>query len=874
MSSKESRGRRAYVCVAAAIVVFAGALEVGPGSPAFAGAKRPDLSVVSLGRVPATVTVGKSFQVNVGLKNKGRAAAPASHLTFFLSYDRLKGPTSTRLGTQISVARMVRGAKRQVKAKIVVPKSAPTVDSYLIVCADGRRRVKESNESNNCRSSQEQIELIRAPDTFGLIEAALRRGEISEEQAILYKIYADAGDPRLPGAFGKPPESFEGGDGLEQAAAQWTDLSQELREELDPYFSPPAYEGAAVPGSPSEARSSGTRRIANEAPDPAEQFCIEERGGATQRIMIDTWKSVDTDHFRFWYYTTDQGHPLLAAPEVSQQAAHFLANVAETIYEQETSLWREPLSDEGLSCNGGDGRFDVYLYRMSAGKIAQVVPYPPGKEKRPGWAYINPSVVPQQDLRDVLAHEFAHAIQLAYDYPDPHGPFEYGWLEEASATWAMDYVYPSDDYEHVFNDFFHTRPTYPLGECINGLCRNGYRDWIFFYFLTQNLQDPAAMSRIWDNTESFDSVTAVDQAVGGKFDEQFAEFALHGMNREDYDEFKAWDGINFGLFTHGHQPGPLTKVDMGGAKLRKYLLPGASGAGRDVEARAFELDRYTFEDKDIRSIKFKDFGYRDYASQPPRTESTRIKVWYKLANGERVTEDWTELQEMHFCRDREDQDIQELILFYVHGRPLKYLEHDPRTFPKVDASLTVSERCSFPKTFTGTANGTFSYGSRVETWTDTFKLKRAYQDPGSNASYQVVEEKIDVSLSGEGGCGDGSKGPATASHTWTFDSGGWVLSLYGPESPPVLWPPNTYNFELDPGPLWQIDGVTVDCGGGETEKQDWYPLNCGDSGSTGYLPWDGRSQISGSRTYATGYEACDVEGQIQVTWNWSIQGRY
>ena len=104
------------------------------------------------------------------------------------------------------------------------------------------------------------------------------------------------------------------------------------------------------------------------------------------------------------------------SPEQAAQAAGNLAAIGEEVYAKLTgAMGREPVSDTGIPCNGGDGRLDVYIERHSARPMAQVVPYPGGCDQSPAFMWVKGEhALNAEEARDVFAHEFMHMIQLAY----------------------------------------------------------------------------------------------------------------------------------------------------------------------------------------------------------------------------------------------------------------------------------------------------------------------------------------------------------------------------------------------------------------------------------------------------------------------------
>lgn len=850
------RGPRLRLAAAVGVAALSASLLQVADAPVAQGAARPDL-VVSALRAPVGAVAGARIRLRLEITNRG--AAPAARSTVRLHFGLEPGLSSgrTRLGL-VDVPRLAAGRSTVLTFRRRVP-ATTTPERYLVVaCVDASSRVRERMETNNCRTYG-AVTVTNRPDLYAQIDEEVATGEISRERGLIYKVYADVGDPALPDRFGPAPATLDRAAGIAEAAHRWNQLTSRTKRALAPLFTPPAY--ATLDDQPRQHRR-GQATCLNQNDPP---------------VDYATWASIDTDHFRFWYYTVNPDPRFNPPPSVSKAGAEQLAAIAEHVYDLETSLWRKPLSDAGVACSGGDGRIDVYLVKWSASNIAQVRPHPPGAVRRPGWAYVSPGA---DDLRDVFAHEFAHLIQLAYDHPDsPRRWIEYGWLEEASATWAIDYVYPGDDYEHQFDQYF-TRAGHkdPLGECIETRCGNGYRDWVYFYFLTQHLGDPGVMTRIWELTETKSSVAAVNLALGGKFGELFAEFALRGLNRENYDDFRAWDGFLPGI-PFGAESVPYTEVDLEGSSRHTWRLPGAS-TGRFLEPRSYKTDQYAFTDPDVRRVVLRDFGYRgDPAS------GVRIKAWYKLADGSRVTEDWTDLNRMEFCRDRADEDIQQLVLFYVHGQPREYLSLGPEEFPRRSATLKAFDRCEpaeLPERWTGSASGTNTYGSITETWSASVVLKKQSWSSEHLTTYGAVPGAgtWNWSISGTTSCPGGGTRSISGSYSRAFwphspydpstTPRGEQLVLFGPDAGPLYGHSNAFHVNLNPAtpePLFSV--VTLGaCAGTDSEVvRSYTAMNCVRDAESEYLPYTPEmTTIAGSRSYDVDV-GCGDSNPVTATWN-------
>lgn len=844
-------GRRPLPTAGLATLVLLALLSPIGSTPARAQA-RPDLVVTAISSA-RTVAVGGRLRVEVTVINRGNATAPRSNVGVALTLDDRGG---IGVGT-VAIPRLPAKASATVTARRRVPVTTPPEPYVVMTCADPARRVAESNEGNNCRRAARTVTLTRRLDAYARIDAAVARGQLSPERGLVYKVYADTGDPALPTRFGPVAPTFDAAPGLDLAARQWDSLSRSTQQALTPYFTPPGY-------GITSARDGSSSRA---APCP------------NRPLDHEIWSSIDTEHFRFWYFTRNPRPDVLNLPDpaVSRAAAEAIAAVAEHVYDLETSLWREPLSDAGVPCNGGDGRVDVYLMRGNAKALAQVRPYPPGDTGRPGWMYIDPT---KPHLRDVFAHELAHVIQLAYEYPrsdDPLASLEYGWLEEASATWAIDYVYPGDDYEHRFDGYLREGHAVPLGECgTNSGCDRGYRDWIFFYFLTQHLQDAGVMTRIWDNVETMKSVAAIDRAVGGQFASLFAAFALRGLNRANYDDFRSWDGFTAQLRV-GPGAVPYEEIELDGKARRTWQLPGHHDR-RQVYARSYKLDQYEVTDPDVRRIELRDFGFDGDTT----SSDVRIKAWIELADGTHRTEDWTDLDEVEFCRDRAAEDVQRLVLFYIDGERRPYLTTRPvNSFTRSTGTLKAWNRCEpvgFPERWTGTASGTNKYGDITESWSATVVLAKQTWSSAQFATYGAVrgEGTWKWKISGTTPCpGGGAPRSVTGSTSRAFwpeypgdpdFPAGEQLVLTGPDATSH---PSTLHVNLNPFTPQPLFGVVTygACNGTPAEVDEYTAMNCVRDAESEYLPYTPEMRtIAGSRSYNIDV-GCGGSNPVTATWN-------
>ncbi len=288
----------------------------------------------------------------------------------------------------------------------------------------------------------------RLPSSFELIDRALARGEINEEAALIYQVFATLGDERLPARFRGDNSGIIDSDAVSEATRRFADLSPATRETLVPFLVPPVYAGSWY-----DIRTNGQVAAANMPAGPVN--LIEDRcKELAQGLLIP----LESDHFVVWYPPFDNGF-WLRANEISR-------NLEERIYPILTDLLREPLSDAGLGCNPSDGRLDVYVpYAPIPGKenvLAMVSVYPNhGCKAAPTYMQVlqqGPSEV------NTMAHEFMHMIQFAYN---PAVECFDSWWIEATANWAIDYFEnmdsaADDQAEQNYSEWYLTETNHQL----------------------------------------------------------------------------------------------------------------------------------------------------------------------------------------------------------------------------------------------------------------------------------------------------------------------------------------------------------------------------------------------------------------------------
>ena len=405
------------------------------------------------------------------------------------------------------------------------------------------------------------------PPSHELIDRALASGAIDAETALIYKVYATFGDPRLPFQYRGDDRLVEDTRVLVQLVVEFDSLSPPTQALLAPFLLPPS-----APGSWLELREGAMG------------------SGAVTAAAVE-WHSISTlnGKVKVWYEQryTDTGMDDVKATGL----VHALDSL---IWDKLTGLMgREPLSDIGQPNNGGDGKLDIYLVHI--GDRGVTSPHL-ACDNSPVHILVN-SDRPLGDARtpgiiQTTAHELMHAIQFTYDVAEACS--EYDWWAEASAKWAEDYVYPLANGEQPYAPPFLDSPELPLENMSDN---RHYGAYLLPFYLDRSLEGPGVVRQIWENDTASDSLTAINDAVAGGFEETWPEFVVRNWNRPPVDDYKTWDEL-----TAGAEPVLNSAIDVKlyGAPDGRFTMVTAA---RVEHLSALYYD-YEFPDDNVRSVTF------------------------------------------------------------------------------------------------------------------------------------------------------------------------------------------------------------------------------------------------------------------------------
>lgn len=641
----------------------------------------------------------------------------------------------------------------------------------------------EVRAGSDPKSAASQPLPATGPTSTQLIDAALAAGNITAEQALIYKMFAEFRDPRLPAGFvGRPSHNADTRIVAEVALA-WPGLSAATRQILEPFFILPMYEGSwfsnrlAASGTPNTltttAKAKGMARLAA-APD--------EPNPCARPIIPGAFGVKVTAHANIHYVTSDPQSQAETEP-----VATVVARYIEEIYGKETDLFgRHPPSDATIDsgCNGGDGALDITILPMTSWRldygnddptIGRTVPYGQGCSPTPSHilmrgAYAIDAAM-EKKIRDILAHEFFHTIEFGI----PHATgncADYNWLSEATGNWVIDYVYPNDSApankaEHGFAAGYmyveHRVPIDEAGTFGDADDTNGYADYVFLFYLARS-RTPATIASIWNATTQQDSIDSLKTAVGD-LEQTWHRFALASWNdyqRGQKSQFHDWDQLEWGMKKMFDTPKQssqrATEVKLDGQGSREIELMQDIVSNK-IERLSFHYDYLKFTDSTVHSVSFENL----IADAGP--DKLKIRALLKI-NGQWSEEDWSDTSDPEkvfktYCRDERDEHIEELVLVYSNGDPQREGPHI-NVFQK--PKLSFSNVGCHKWTGTSKVTVTDAYGARVTySAAVTFAVDEELSDNDpSGRNYQVESGMATV---------EGSSGPQECRQTFTLNSG-------------------------------------------------------------------------------------------------------
>lgn len=481
------------------------------------------------------------------------------------------------------------------------------------------------------------------PSSFELIEQALAYGEIDDETALIYQVFAAFGDPRLPARFQGDNTGIIDSSAARDAMLRYATLSAAARTTLGPFLIPPIYRGSwydlRINGVASPASVSPTAD-----PPPIEARCQE----IAQGLLIP----LESEHFVVWYPPDDDSMWL--------RANRISFDLEARIYPTLTNLLRVPKSDAGLGCNPGDGRLDVYIVSAplaDAGTIAEVWPYQACANSASYMLLLQD----HEDETAILAHEFMHMVQLAYKRTTSCLP---AWWAEATADWAIDYFEKMDpqsdrNLEHESAPAYLNSPYLSLeNSTFSSLRVYGAYLWPFYLTQRQSTYDPDVIAAIFLDAERADGddlYGVINANIEGGWDERWPEFAFYNLNLPPFNYYEQRD--NFQLRWGQWQNARFKSLRLNGRSFLTYYLDESDGDPTyawPVNNLSAKYEELTIAD-DVRLLAFAN----TFLGKPHIRVQALIKRRGQPWQG---PENWTDRKWTVFCQDVPTERVEKMII--------------------------------------------------------------------------------------------------------------------------------------------------------------------------------------------------------------------
>ena len=589
------------------------------------------------------------------------------------------------------------------------------------------------------------------PTTFALIDDALAGNVIDAETALVYKVYYEFHDSRLPAQYVGRDDGAREATAIQHAIENFGTLSQPTQDLLRPFLLPPEDPASwyRLHISPSAAKGPTILSVASQAAPMASANAtatgcdpIYDTGSGTLIEAVDLTANGKVCIHHFASYAGD-----------AATAASLSTAINDKIWPSLTALLGEPPLD-------ANGLLQVYL--VDHQNMANFYESPNGVAL--GLATICANSVPHlylnrdniKDINQTAAHELTHAITARYSRAKACG--EAFWLGEATATWAEHFVYPGVQSEQPYAPNFLDTPSVSLEDRGN---LHEYGAYLWFFYMTQGdfagtgSGNSSYVKRVWTALASFDSLQAIDIAIteADGITKKWHDFALYNWNRDKkdnkpYRRYWQWDKLKH--MARESPDGVPVAVKLGGAVVKTYKLPHTV---RHLAATYYHFD--LTGDKTIRRVRL---------LQPYSTSTAgnaKVQAIVKTDKGWQPAADWTGFKQKTLCRDKPDENFQELVIVIsnseIDNRSFVMTDDGSKTMLKVSAlgcsnwkgfvtgKFSQENEFEINSATTDARDVTFEFKS--ETWLDDYDVQ-AFAVTAGNVTWTNSEKDLIFGCSG------------------------------------------------------------------------------------------------------------------------------
>ncbi len=477
---------------------------------------------------------------------------------------------------------------------------------------------------------QESVTFVSTP--FDKIAQALEKEKITKAESVILIFTAAFDTDNLPKEYQAPiPEWIP--DSIMTEAETWLDenwdsLSEKEKEMLEPFYVLPTDPRSYFhPDYPKKQKSN------------IEGFQLIPLAHASPVLPTEIDVIVESNPQRIVKITYfDDGTPL------SKQRALWVEQSAK-------KSW--PLFKELLGKAPSD---DVYVYFAPLGKVhgwAKMERFTPTLK---GCTIKINNKLDERQTKGTAAHELFHAFQY---YVSPGVSSEAGnWMMDTTASWSEHYVWPDYNTEwRKLGYFFHNLNQHMVG--FNG--HREYATYTFYLFLTQNL-GASIVSKHLNAINLLDGHTVISSTEN--FDKLFAEFALWNWNQGPEQHYQDMPAFPTGVMTFPDETPPQQAMYPNGPSYRSkvHRKNREDHIKLTLESLSMVYQMHAIKDEvEKLEFKFTEKGDRFHKRQ------ALIKIdegWH--------WEDWTDILERKFCRNREGERVTAVVLIASNAAAEKW----------------------------------------------------------------------------------------------------------------------------------------------------------------------------------------------------------
>ena len=475
----------------------------------------------------------------------------------------------------------------------------------------------QQTKQNQPEQNQAKTEKTWPQTSQEKIRIALEKNQISRAQAALLFIRNSLEPEKLPEKYRGAEPPFPRTNlrqELQWTINNWEDLPAGLKNELEPYIV---------------------------APDEEKYYLNQNKqtrldyGLISKALAAEQWKSLSFDMlFRNsqGVYTEMTGIGQIYYRPGEKQKAERIKNAAVKSWEKFQNLLDKTLNKQvkiyytELGADYGDA-----VWKNTQGQ--------PFCEIR-----INRHKANGKSLEPTVAHELFHCFQ--YNLGEAYWKIinqEIDWLEEATATWAEDFIYPDINSEQQYLEYYFANLNRGL------IYRNGayeYGSYLWFFFLSQHLGRDSHIKTVLEKAKNGQVKKAIKNSARD-FTDVFAEFSVYNWNQPPAELYQDIPSFPQEIPTEkivGYVSISVPKkfdyqalMGPGQAHYADYIFPGTADKIKNV--------KFTFKNKNDNSqrIAFVLIGDR----------------WERF--------NWTEVEEVEFCRRRDEENVKQVLIISANS---------------------------------------------------------------------------------------------------------------------------------------------------------------------------------------------------------------